>query len=328
MWQFGVVLFTETPETWGVRSRSIPTGNIPSAPPIDAALAALAARQHGVARLGQLTAAGLHRAGITKRVTRGVLHRRYRGVYAIGHAALSREVAWLAAVFACGEGAALSHRSAAELHGLTRTRAPLVAVVVPRQRRAPAGIRTHRVRRLDPRDVTTHKHIPVTTVHRMFVDLSDVHTPHELTAIIKEAAFQGRFVEPAVRDAMRRANGRHNLDVLDRAIELYHAGSAGTRSRNEVLFLALDLPEPLVNTMLLGCEADFLWPEVRLNVEIDGPQHNTPAAKRDDAQRDRILAAAGYTTLRFTDDDVMERPGEVLKAVSAWVSNREIRHAA
>lgn len=162
----------------------------------------------------------------------------------------------------------------------------------------------------------------------MFVDLSDVHTPHELTAIIKEAAFQGRFVEPAVRDAMRRANGRHNLDVLDRAIELYHAGSAGTRSRNEVLFLALDLPEPLVNTMLLGYEADFLWPEVRLNVEIDGPQHNTLAAKRDDAQRDRILAAAGYTTLRFTDDDVMERPGEVLKAVSAWVSNREIRHAA
>jgi very-short-patch-repair endonuclease len=67
---------------------------------------------------------------------------------------------------------------------------------------------------------------------------------------------------------------------------------------------------------------------VRLNVEIDGPQHNTPAARRDDATRDRILAAAGYTTLRFTDEDVKYRPLDVLKAVSEWVSNQATRHAA
>jgi very-short-patch-repair endonuclease len=63
-------------------------------------------------------------------------------------------------------------------------------------------------------------------------------------------------------------------------------------------------------------------------VEIDGPQHNTPAGRRDDATRDRVFAAAGYTTLRFTDEDVKYRSGEVLKAVSEWVSNRGTRRAA
>ena len=134
--------------------------------------------------------------------------------------------------------------------------------------------------------------------------------------MIKEAAFRGRFVEAAVRDSMARANGRHNLHVLDRAIEVYRAGSAGTRSSNEVLFLQLDLPDSLVNTQLLGYEADFLWPESRLNVEIDGLQHNTPAARRDDAIRDRILTAAGYTVLRFPEEMLRERPEEVRGAVA------------
>ena len=131
-----------------------------------------------------------------------------------------------------------------------------------------SGIRVHRVRRLDPRDVTTERGIPVTTIHRMFVDLTDVRTPHEIAALIREAAFRGRFVEAAVRDSMERANGRHNLHVLERAIEVYRAGSA------------------------------------------------TPEVKRDDAIRDRILMAAGYTVLRFPEEVLQERPDEVRNVVA------------
>jgi len=115
---------------------------------------------------------------------------------------------------------------------------------------------------------------------------------------------------------MARANGRHNLHVLDRAIEVYRAGSAGARSGNEVRFLQLDLQESLVNTRLLGYEGDFLWPDARLNVEIDGVQHNTQAAKREVAIRDRILTAAGYTVLRFPEWTLRERPDEVRSAVA------------
>ena len=84
----------------------------------DEVCAQTAARQHGVVTFEQLLAAGLTQAAIQRRVGAARLHRVYRGIYAVGHAGLSNEGRWFAAVSACGEGAVLSHRSAAELHGL------------------------------------------------------------------------------------------------------------------------------------------------------------------------------------------------------------------
>jgi hypothetical protein len=234
----------------------------------------------------------------------------------------------LAAVFAGAPGTVVSHLALAELLALTRRPAPIISVISPR-RRTLEGVEVHTYRRLDRRDVTTHEGIPVTTIHRLFVDLADiVPTPHELAAYLREAAAKGRFVELAIRDAMERASGRHNLDLLERAIALHKHGSAGTRSRNEVLFLRLPLPEPLVNTRLLGFELDFLWPELKLNVEVDGPQHYTAPGRRADEARDRVLRAHGYVVLRFPDEDVRERPGEVLRTVEAWVSSRGTQRAA
>ena len=117
--------------------------------------------------------------------------------------------------------------------------------------------------------------------------------------MIHEAAFKGRFSERATRDAMARANGRHNLTILERALELNAAGSAGTKSRNEDAFLSMikDLPEPLVNTKLNGEEADFHWPDHKLVVEVDGSGHERPRTKREDARkeaawRSRLLGPA------------------------------------
>jgi hypothetical protein len=222
----------------------------------------------------------------------------------------------MSAVFGAGDGSALSHFTAAEVQELVRQLAALISVVSTTQRR-PAGVAVHRVRHLDPRDVTTHRGIPVTTVHRTIVDLADVvQTPHELTAVIREADFKGRFVEPAVRDAMGRVQGRPKLGVIDRAIELYRAGSAGIRSRNELAFFLLvthaGFPEPLVNVHAHGFERDFHWPELGLAVEIDGPGHTRPSTRDADASRDETLRAAGYTVLRFTDLELKFQPAEVL----------------
>lgn len=246
----------------------------------------------------------------------GRLHRVHIGVYSVAaRSALSREALWLAAVLRAGVGAALSHHSAADLHGVARWPAPRIEVVAPRLR-VIDGVRVHRYRRLDPRDLTTHRRIPVTTIHRLFVDLSDVLIAHELTAVIHEAAFRGRFVESAVRDSMRRANGRHNLHVLERAIDLYNAGSAGLKSRGERAFLKLvvrhGIPEPLVNTHLFGFEVDFHWPERKLVVEVDGGGHGRPTTMREDARRVRELEANGWAVVRFTDTEVIERPEHVL----------------
>ena len=244
-----------------------------------------------------------------------MLYRRYRGVYVVGQPSLSREGEWMAAALAAT--GALDHLAAADLHGISRFTAPLISVVTTRRPRLD-GVRVHTVRRLDARDLTTHKGIPVTTVHRTLVDLSDVRTKHQLANVIHEAAFRGRFVEPAVRDAMARANGRHNLGVLEQAIALHHAGSAGTKSGAEDAFLRLVADEPLVNLDLLGSEVDFHWPDRLLVVEVDGGHHTRRPTARDDERRDRVLAAAGWTVLRFTDRDVYERAGTVRAALAPY----------
>jgi hypothetical protein len=266
-------------------------------------IAALAARQHGVVTVAQLAHARLDADAVRRRVRRGRLHRLYRGVYAVGHGGLSWEGRCLAAVFACGPRAALARLCAAKLLAVSRFAAPLIAVVTA-SRHAPAGIRVIHSSALDPRDVTSHRGIPVTTVPRTLVDLTDVLTAHQLANVIHEAAFRGRFVELATRDAMARANGRRNLGVLEEALALHREGSAGTKSGLEDAFLT-GLPEwaerPRVNMELLGIEVDFYWPRERLVVEVDGPGHLRPRTRLEDAARQRKLRGAGFAVMRVTD---------------------------
>jgi hypothetical protein len=146
----------------------------------------------------------------------------------------------------------------------------------------------------------------MTTVARTLVDLSDVLSAHQLANVIHEAAFRNLFDERAVRAAIDRANGRHNLHVLTKALALNAAGSAGTRSDLEDRFLDLTsrsgLPEPLVNARVEDLEVDFHWPQQKLVIEVDGPGHTRPRTQREDAQRDARLRAAGHTVLRVADE--------------------------
>jgi predicted transcriptional regulator of viral defense system len=75
----------------------------------------LAAKQHGVVALRQLTRLGMQPGAVKHQVRAGRLHRLYRGVYAVGRPDVTRHGRWMAAVLACGPDAVLSHRSAANL---------------------------------------------------------------------------------------------------------------------------------------------------------------------------------------------------------------------
>jgi very-short-patch-repair endonuclease len=63
--------------------------------------------------------------------------------------------------------------------------------------------------------------------------------------------------------------------------------------------------------------ADFFCPSMGLVVEIDGHTH----VAEDDARRDAMLAKRGFTTLRFTNGDVMGNVEGVLSAILQTLEN-------
>jgi hypothetical protein len=213
----------------------------------------------------------------------------------------------LAATLACGPGAGVSHFHSGSLWRVSRFPVPmLIDVVAPRQRCPGHPVRAHASRTLSRADIARRHRIPVTTPARMLVDLADVLTKFQLANVLHQAAYRGVLHFPSVEEVMARNNGR-KLATLTRAIELHRGGSAGTRSTAEDAFLRLiegRLPEPLVNTPLLGEEVDFHWLGKRLVVEVDGPAHGRPANRADDARKDAKLRDAGYTVVRVSDEAV------------------------
>ena len=144
--------------------------------------------------------------------------------------------------------------------------------------------------------------IRVTTVARMCVDLTDELDPYQLAYVIYRAEYWHIFNLKATKAAMERANGRHNLHVLERALELNASGSAGTRSGKEDAFRRRQADEPLVNVKVDGIEVDFHWPDDKRIVEVDGVHHNRRATRREDARRDERLTARGWRVERVQND--------------------------
>ena len=156
-----------------------------------------------------------------------MLFRECRGVYSLARP-LSRKAQLLAPVLAAGPGSFLDLWASAELHGLLRRPAHRIDILAPGPRKLPVHVHTYR--RIHPRDVTERDGIPVVSVPRLLVDMTEVAEVDEIAGLIHEAAFLGSFSELATRDAMARANGRRKLHVLEAALHAHEYGSAGTKS--------------------------------------------------------------------------------------------------
>ena len=79
-----------------------------------------------------------------------------------------------------------------------------------------------------------------------------------------------------------------------------------------------EIPEPAVNTEILGLTVDFFWPARGLVVEVDGREsHDTRRGFQDDRDRDSLLTSSGYRVMRFTWWDVLRRPAVVAHRVRA-----------
>ena len=283
------------------------------------ALGDLASRQYGVAARRQVIELGIGRRAIDRALASGTLRPVHRGVYAVGHSALTARGRWMAAVLACGEGAVLSHRTAAALWGLRRSSGARIDVTVPRTGRCLGGIAIHRTRHLPPDHVTCVDVIPVTSVARTLLDLCDVVRPPERARAIEEAERLRIFDLTAVESVIEASPGRHGVGTLIAAVRAATAPEP-TREELERLFLELcrahGIPLPAVNIWVEGFEVDACWQHERLIVELDGWEfHRTRAAFERDRRRDAVLQLAGYRVLRVSWRWLQQEPAEVANTI-------------
>lgn len=277
------------------------------------ALAALAAHQHGVVATPQLLELGFTRSGLTRRVAHGRLHPVRPGVYAVGHARLSAAGHRWAAVLASGAAAVASHQTAAAVWDLRRLRGPAqhVTVMPGNGSRSRLGLRVHRTR-LTEDDITEVEGMRVTRVGRTLVDLGDlVRAESVRRAFIR--AEQLRLLDMAEIDgALERAGRRRGAAILRGLLRAYDPRWQATRSGLELRALDIvragRLPQPEVNAWIAGrWEADLLWPDRQLVVEVDGGAiHDAPGARARDAVRDRALRRLGFRVLRLRERELSD----------------------
>ncbi|MGI8780672.1 MAG: DUF559 domain-containing protein [Solirubrobacteraceae bacterium] len=242
---------------------------------LDVLLARLATSQCGVVGCAQVLALGFTRREINRRVDAARLIRIHQGVYAVGHEAISDRGRMIAGLLAAGEGAVLSHRTAAHLWRLIPSMPPFVEVTLTQRRpRSRKGLVVHEANALD---TTAYRRLPITT-------------PLQTIAQLPRPQADRARSEALVLKLIPRTADHH---------------AEPTRSELERRLLpvlnAAGLPPPLVNHVLRGHMVDFFWPDCRLVVETDGwAAHGHRAAFERDRARDAALHAAGYRVLRFT----------------------------
>jgi Transcriptional regulator, AbiEi antitoxin len=192
-----------------------------------------ARNQHGVVSRDQLVAVGYKRHAIDHRIRTGRLYPLHRGIYAVGRPHVTEHGRWMAAVLACGDGAIISHSSAAALWRIGVEERDIVELSLPSpfQRRRP-GLRVHRRPPLKARDLTREYGIPVTTPIQTLIDMSLRLDRLGVERMINEADRYNLAHPPGIRRALEARPGEPGVarlrHILDRRTLPAHQGGAGT----------------------------------------------------------------------------------------------------
>lgn len=291
---------------------------------------ALATRQHGVVERGQLLALGASRRLIERWLREGRLRPIHRGVYLVGHGAPTLRGWCMAAVLACGEGAAASHRCGAWIHELIAWVPSRPAVSVPARRHArPPGIAVHRIQRIDPVIV---EGIPVTPVARTIIDMAAISRRRTLEKVIEEAHIRGVFDLRAIHETLDTIARPRGVRLLRAVLADFRPGTTLTKSQLEEAMLALcdraGLPRPVCNQHVSKpdgqlAEVDFLWRDRGVIAEADSNRyHATHPKRRRDRAKWRALQLAGWLVLPIPEEDLAERPDAVLTDIRLALARR------
>ncbi|MGH2754756.1 MAG: DUF559 domain-containing protein [Actinomycetota bacterium] len=252
-------------------------------------------------------------------------------VYLLNHAPLTWKARVMAAVLWAGPGAVATRRTAASLHGLLNGGSDIIEIAVPRKVNSAHGIKVHRDPSLAEEPRVLVNNIPITRISRTLLDLCGV------------LSFS------AATDAVVGAIRRRKCTILDLARILDEAGGQGKRgtrtlrrilmerfaygvtdSEAEDLFAALAkrrgytfVHHHVVRDGLLIAQLDFADVSAKLNIEVDGGEyHDDPVAVQRDKNRDAELIDRGWTVLRFTYWDLVQRPDWVFQKIESVLERR------
>jgi very-short-patch-repair endonuclease len=269
--------------------------------------------------------AGLSTRQIGHRVTSGRWEQLRPGVYRIAGLPSSTHVTLAAAVLAT-RGTA-SHLSAAALHRLTEHPPITPEVTAP----SSAGhhhraVRLHRTSDLSPRDVQRIEGIRCTNGVRTLIDLGVRISPDELQLVLDRALHRGVVhLDPLTTRFLQLARpGRDGMQVVREVLVRVDPTLAPAESDLESLLwrllesAGLPLPQRQLPVEIDGhrYRLDAAYPVQRLAIECDGfVHHGTRRAFESDRERQNRLVTAGWTVLRFTWQQVVRRPEEVVATI-------------
>ncbi len=264
---------------------------------------------HDVVTLEQLLDEGVTQRGLRTMLAREHVFRRHPGVFLVSDRPDHKALAF-AAVTHCGDDALVSFWSAVWLWDLTDQEPegfPFVTVPAHRMTHKAEEIQVKRTRRPDAG--WTRDGIPVTSLHRTIDDVARTAPSSSLKAILGRAERKHALELDALYADATSA-------MLKRTLETYVAGRGLTDSELEARFLDIvvraGLPRPQMQRRKAGGRVDFIWPDLRLIVEVDGwDSHRGRVAFTEDRRRDREHWRQGFQTLRYTWSDVTLNPAEV-----------------
>lgn len=291
----------------------------------------VAEMQEWVVSRAQLVAAGVSAKLIKHRAGRGRWQQLYRGIYALFTGAPTRSQWRWAAVLRAGAGAALSHHTAAELHGMVKEPQPdtPIHVTVPATRHLETRngliiaskpdwptIVVHMSRRVV--QATQPNRAPArTTIEETALDLTQVcRRLDDVVGWITRAFGSWKTNETKLREALllrKKVCWRNELNgILTAAGDGVHSPLEYRYYRYVEKAHGLPSARRQVKVTIDGKSAyrDVYYDEYRVAVELDGALAHPDTQRPEDRHRDVVASAEGIVTVRFGWSEVAGHPCE------------------
>ncbi|MCB0860169.1 MAG: DUF559 domain-containing protein [Solirubrobacterales bacterium] len=283
----------------------------------------------GVVTGPELRALGFSRQMVYRRRRSGLLIPVLRDVYTLPGTQLGSRGRQRAAVHSGGSGCVLSHRSSLALHGLVRDKLPVHVSRkgggsrtrgVPVKESSEFGFRvvSHQSRSFPASQITEVGGIRTTTVERALVEFCADAKPAEIGKALSQGERERVLCWETLDEILAAASGRKGVGRLRAELDFWHPAFADAESEPEEdllrLIRARSLPMPEANVFLDPYKADFLWPKLKLVVELDPyGTHKGRESFHRDRRKSVELEARGYRVIRFTWEDVYKHPERTLR---------------